>query len=160
MPTDWPYWLYTFQDSFWKEVLTNQKGTHFPTIYESVLLVALSSYGEGPGDEGFRQEVHRRLRGPPSMSAEEQVWVRVPPHRSLPDHASLRIFVFSFPILPLTSPLLSPPTPTHTHMCTQLRINSSLGCLVKSAPQDHRGGQRLLGKRPGGFWSQLPGLPS
>ncbi|XP_045047608.2 guanylate cyclase 2G [Desmodus rotundus] len=65
--------LQQWQDSFWKEVLTNQKGTHFPTIYESVLLVALSSYGEGPGDEGFRQEVHRRLRGPPSMSAEEQV---------------------------------------------------------------------------------------
>ncbi|XP_054437198.1 guanylate cyclase 2G-like [Pteronotus mesoamericanus] len=68
--------LQQWQDSFWKEVLTNQKGTHFPTIYESVLLIALSSYAEGPGDEGFQQEVRQRLRGPPfhsSLSAEEQV---------------------------------------------------------------------------------------
>ncbi|XP_066094743.1 guanylate cyclase 2G-like [Saccopteryx bilineata] len=68
--------LQQLEDSFWKEVLTNQKGTYFPTIYESVLLVALSSYGEGPGDEGFQRRVYRRLRGPPfhsSISAEEQV---------------------------------------------------------------------------------------
>ncbi|XP_016067586.1 PREDICTED: guanylate cyclase 2G-like [Miniopterus natalensis] len=68
--------LQQLEDSFWKEVLTNQKRGHFPTIYESVLLIALSSYGEGPGDEGFRQEVYQRLRGPPfhsSISAEEQV---------------------------------------------------------------------------------------
>lgn len=64
------------QDSFWKEVLTNQNGTHFPTIYESVLVITPSSSGEGPGEEGFRQEVYQRLRGPPfhsSISAEEQV---------------------------------------------------------------------------------------
>ncbi|KAF6109518.1 hypothetical protein HJG60_010791 [Phyllostomus discolor] len=68
--------LQQWQGSFWREVLTNQKGMHFPTTYESVLLIALSSHGEGPGDEGFRQEVHRRLRGRPShssVSAEEQV---------------------------------------------------------------------------------------
>ncbi|KAM7073147.1 guanylate cyclase 2G-like [Molossus nigricans] len=71
-----PQWLLQQEDSFWEEVLTNQEGTHFPTVYESVLLIALSSYREGPGDEGFRQEVYWRLRGPPfhsSVSAEQQV---------------------------------------------------------------------------------------
>ncbi|XP_045438174.1 guanylate cyclase 2G-like [Pipistrellus kuhlii] len=68
--------LQQLEDSFWKEVLTNQNGTHFPTIYESVLVITPSSSGEGPGEEGFRHEVYQRLRGPPfhsSISAEEQV---------------------------------------------------------------------------------------
>ncbi|XP_054584780.1 guanylate cyclase 2G-like [Eptesicus fuscus] len=68
--------LQRLEDSFWKEVLTDQNGTHFPTIYESVLVITPSSSGEGPGEEGFRQEVYQRLRGPPfhsSISAEEQV---------------------------------------------------------------------------------------
>ncbi|XP_005874626.1 PREDICTED: guanylate cyclase 2G-like [Myotis brandtii] len=68
--------LQQLEDSFWKKVLTNQNGTHFPTIYESVLVITPSSSGEGPGEEGFRQEVYQRLRGPPfhsSISAEEQV---------------------------------------------------------------------------------------
>lgn len=47
-----------FQDSFWKEALTNLKGMHFPTVYESMLLIALCSYGEGPADEGFQQHVY------------------------------------------------------------------------------------------------------
>ncbi|KAM8780300.1 LOW QUALITY PROTEIN: guanylate cyclase 2G-like [Rhynchonycteris naso] len=68
--------LRQLEDNFWKEVLTSQKGTYFPSIYESVLLIALSSYGEGPGDEDFQRRVYRRLRGPPFhsfISAEEQV---------------------------------------------------------------------------------------
>lgn len=65
-----------FQDSFWKEALTEQKVMHLPTIYESVFLIALSSYAAGTGDEGFRKQVYERLRRPPfhsSISAEEQV---------------------------------------------------------------------------------------
>ncbi|XP_051679655.2 guanylate cyclase 2G [Oryctolagus cuniculus] len=68
--------LQPLEDSFWKEILVNQKVTHFPKVYESVYLVALSSYGEGPGDEGFWKEVYRRLRRPPfqsSLSSEAQV---------------------------------------------------------------------------------------
>ncbi|KAM9051759.1 LOW QUALITY PROTEIN: guanylate cyclase 2G-like [Megaptera novaeangliae] len=57
--------LQQLEDSFWKEVLTNQKVMHFPSVYKSVILTALSSSREGPGDEGFREQVHRRLRGPP-----------------------------------------------------------------------------------------------
>ncbi|KAM9197424.1 LOW QUALITY PROTEIN: guanylate cyclase 2G-like [Dugong dugon] len=68
--------LQPFEDSFWKEVLTNQKVTHFPKVYESVFLIALSSYGESPGNAGFQKQVYRRLRRPPfnsSISSEEQV---------------------------------------------------------------------------------------
>uniref|UniRef100_A0A5F9DED9 Guanylate cyclase n=1 Tax=Oryctolagus cuniculus TaxID=9986 RepID=A0A5F9DED9_RABIT len=68
--------LQPLEDSFWKEILVNQKVTHFPKVYESVYLVALSSYAEGPGDEGFWKEVYRRLRRPPfqsSLSSEAQV---------------------------------------------------------------------------------------
>ncbi|XP_062071184.1 guanylate cyclase 2G-like [Lepus europaeus] len=68
--------LQPLEDSFWKEILVNQKVTHFPKVYESVYLVALSSYGEGPGDKGFWKEVYRRLRRPPfqsSLSSEAQV---------------------------------------------------------------------------------------
>ncbi|CAN0554066.1 unnamed protein product [Rangifer tarandus platyrhynchus] len=57
-----------FQDSFWKEVLTNQKVTRFPAVYESVFLIALSSAREGPSGEGFREQVHCRLRGSPFHS--------------------------------------------------------------------------------------------
>ncbi|CAD7686485.1 unnamed protein product [Nyctereutes procyonoides] len=66
-------WL---EDSFWKEVLTNQKVTHFPTVCESLLLITLDSYGEDPGDEGFWKQVYQRLRVPPFysfISAEEQL---------------------------------------------------------------------------------------
>nr|XP_012626922.1 guanylate cyclase 2G-like isoform X3 [Microcebus murinus] len=66
--------LQHLEDSFWKEALTNQKMTHFPKVYTSVLLIALSSYGEGR--EGFREQVYQRLRGPPfrsTISSEEQV---------------------------------------------------------------------------------------
>ncbi|EPY82187.1 hypothetical protein CB1_000678042 [Camelus ferus] len=65
----------TFQDGFWKEVLTDQKVTHFPTVYEAVFITA-SSYGEGPGDESFREQVYRRLRELPfhsPISTEEEV---------------------------------------------------------------------------------------
>ncbi|KAM9618009.1 LOW QUALITY PROTEIN: guanylate cyclase 2G-like [Trichechus inunguis] len=68
--------LQPFEDSFWKEVLTNQKVTHFPKVYESVFLIDLSSYGESPGNAGFQKQVYRRLRRPPfnsSISSEEQV---------------------------------------------------------------------------------------
>ncbi|XP_042636977.1 guanylate cyclase 2G-like [Orycteropus afer afer] len=65
-----------FEDSFWKDVLTNQKVTHFPKVYESVFLIALSSYGESPREEGFWKDVYQRLRRPPfnsSISSEAQV---------------------------------------------------------------------------------------
>ncbi|XP_006831546.1 PREDICTED: guanylate cyclase 2G-like [Chrysochloris asiatica] len=65
--------LHFLEDSFWKEVLANQKVTHFPKVYESVFLIALSPYRE---DEGFRKQVYQRLRRPPfnsSISSEEQV---------------------------------------------------------------------------------------
>ncbi|XP_069316280.1 guanylate cyclase 2G-like [Eulemur rufifrons] len=68
--------LQQLEDSFWKEALTNQKMMHFPKVYMSVLLIALSSYGEGPRREGFREQVYQRLRGPPfrsTISSEEQV---------------------------------------------------------------------------------------
>ncbi|XP_073097766.1 guanylate cyclase 2G-like [Manis javanica] len=68
--------LLQLEDSFWKEALTEQKVMHLPTIYESVFLIALSSYAAGTGDEGFRKQVYERLRRPPfhsSISAEEQV---------------------------------------------------------------------------------------
>ncbi|KAK2099004.1 hypothetical protein P7K49_024455 [Saguinus oedipus] len=62
-------------DSFWKEVLTNQKMTHFPKVYGSVLLIALSSYRKGHRDEGFWKQVYRTLRRPPfhsTITLEEQ----------------------------------------------------------------------------------------
>ncbi|XP_058154414.1 guanylate cyclase 2G-like isoform X1 [Dasypus novemcinctus] len=68
--------LQQFEDSFWKEVLTDRKATHFPKVYESVFLIAPSSYGDSPGDGGFWKEVYERLRRPPfhsSISSEEQV---------------------------------------------------------------------------------------
>ncbi|XP_031246562.1 guanylate cyclase 2G isoform X1 [Mastomys coucha] len=64
------------EDSFWKEVLTKDKVTHFPKVYESVFLIAPSAYGGDAGDEGFRKQVHQRLRRPPfqsPISSENQV---------------------------------------------------------------------------------------
>ncbi|GAB5578784.1 guanylate cyclase 2G-like [Prionailurus iriomotensis] len=64
------------QDSFWKEVLTNQKAMHSSTVYESVFLIAFGSYGEGPGGEDFQKQVYQRLRGPPfhsSIFTDEQI---------------------------------------------------------------------------------------
>ncbi|XP_042121290.2 guanylate cyclase 2G-like [Peromyscus maniculatus bairdii] len=68
--------LQQLEDSFWKEVLTNGTVTGFPKVYESVFLIAPSSYGEGPGDDDFRKQVYQRLRRPPfhsSIASEEQV---------------------------------------------------------------------------------------
>ena len=52
-PTEQLVYFIVFQDIFWKEVLTNQKVTHVPAVYESVILTALSSAREGPRGEGF-----------------------------------------------------------------------------------------------------------
>uniref|UniRef100_G1U4M8 Guanylate cyclase n=1 Tax=Oryctolagus cuniculus TaxID=9986 RepID=G1U4M8_RABIT len=65
-------------EAFWNPCICKVYNivTHFPKVYESVYLVALSSYAEGPGDEGFWKEVYRRLRRPPfqsSLSSEAQV---------------------------------------------------------------------------------------
>ncbi|XP_054546089.1 guanylate cyclase 2G-like [Talpa occidentalis] len=60
--------LQHLEDSFWKDALTSQRVTRFPKVYESVLLIALSTHGEGPGEK-FRTEVYRRLRQPPFHSA-------------------------------------------------------------------------------------------
>ncbi|KAL6062085.1 hypothetical protein STEG23_024912 [Scotinomys teguina] len=68
--------LQQLEDSFWKEVLTNGMVTGFPKVYESVLLIAPSSYREGTGDDDFRKQVYQRLRRPPfqsSIASEEQV---------------------------------------------------------------------------------------
>ncbi|ELW62084.1 Guanylate cyclase 2G [Tupaia chinensis] len=68
--------LQQLEDSFWKEVLTNQKVASFSKVYESVFLIALSSYREGPRHEGFQKQVYQRLRRPPfhsPISSEEQV---------------------------------------------------------------------------------------
>uniref|UniRef100_A0A8C8X438 Guanylate cyclase n=1 Tax=Panthera leo TaxID=9689 RepID=A0A8C8X438_PANLE len=68
--------LQQLEDSFWKEVLTNQKAMHSSTVYESVFLIAFGSYGEGPGGEDFQKQVYQRLRGPPfhsSIFTDEQV---------------------------------------------------------------------------------------
>uniref|UniRef100_A0A667H346 Guanylate cyclase n=1 Tax=Lynx canadensis TaxID=61383 RepID=A0A667H346_LYNCA len=61
--------LQQLEDSFWKEVLTNQKAMHSSTVYESVFLIAFGSYGEGPGGEDFQKQVYQRLRGPPFHSS-------------------------------------------------------------------------------------------
>ncbi|ERE78298.1 guanylate cyclase 2G-like protein [Cricetulus griseus] len=64
------------EDSFWKEALTNGKVIGFPKVYESVFVIAPSSYGEGTGDDGFRKQVYQRLRRPPfqsSIATEDQV---------------------------------------------------------------------------------------
>ncbi|XP_023571362.1 guanylate cyclase 2G [Octodon degus] len=68
--------LQQLEDRFWKELLTNQKGTHFPIVYESVLLITLGSYREGPEEDNFLKEVYQRLRGPPfhsTITSEDQV---------------------------------------------------------------------------------------
>uniref|UniRef100_A0A8C6RCD0 Guanylate cyclase n=1 Tax=Nannospalax galili TaxID=1026970 RepID=A0A8C6RCD0_NANGA len=68
--------LQQLEDTFWKEILTHQRGACFPKVYESVFLIALSYYGEGTGEDGFWKQVYQRLRGPPfhsKISSEEQV---------------------------------------------------------------------------------------
>ncbi|XP_005063509.1 guanylate cyclase 2G [Mesocricetus auratus] len=68
--------LQQWEDSFWKEALTNDKATGFPKVYESVFVIAPSSYGEGTGDGGFRKQVYHRLKRPPfqsSITTEDQV---------------------------------------------------------------------------------------
>ncbi|KFO28993.1 Guanylate cyclase 2G [Fukomys damarensis] len=68
--------LQQLEDSFRRELLTNQKVTHLPTVYESVFLIAPSSYAEGPEEDGFWKQVYQRLRGPPfhsSIASEGQV---------------------------------------------------------------------------------------
>ncbi|XP_004839074.3 guanylate cyclase 2G-like [Heterocephalus glaber] len=68
--------LQQLEDSFRKELLTNQKVTQFPTVYESVFLISPSSYREGPGQDDFRKQVYQRLRGAPfhsPIASEEQV---------------------------------------------------------------------------------------
>lgn len=99
----------TFQDSFWKEVLTNGTVTGFPKVYESVFLIAPSSYGEGPGDDDFRKQVYQRLRRPPfhsSIASEEQVWCGLCPVA----------FAFIF-LISACPPTPVPTTPHHTHRC-------------------------------------------
>ncbi|XP_024202389.3 guanylate cyclase 2G-like [Pan troglodytes] len=68
--------LQQLEDRFWKEVLTNQKMMHLPKVYGSLLLIALSSYRKGRGDEGFWKQVYQTPRRPPfhsTISWEEQV---------------------------------------------------------------------------------------
>uniref|UniRef100_A0A8C2YKI2 Guanylate cyclase n=1 Tax=Chinchilla lanigera TaxID=34839 RepID=A0A8C2YKI2_CHILA len=68
--------LQQLEDRFWKELLTNQKVTHLPIVYESVFLIALSSYAQGSEEDDFFRQVYQRLRAPPFCSAiasEEQV---------------------------------------------------------------------------------------
>ncbi|XP_048192250.1 guanylate cyclase 2G-like [Perognathus longimembris pacificus] len=70
--------LQQLEDSFGEEMMTNEKGTHIPKVYESLLVITLSSYEDGPGEDsfGFRKQVYERLRRPPfqsSISSEEQV---------------------------------------------------------------------------------------
>uniref|UniRef100_A0A8C6N5G1 Guanylate cyclase n=1 Tax=Mus spicilegus TaxID=10103 RepID=A0A8C6N5G1_MUSSI len=68
--------LQQLEDSFWKEVLTKDKVTRFPKVYESVFLIAPSAYGGGIGDDGFRKQVSQELRRPPfqsSITSEDQV---------------------------------------------------------------------------------------
>ncbi|KAM4852515.1 guanylate cyclase 2G-like [Thomomys bottae] len=70
--------LQHLEDSFGEEMMTNQKVTYIPKVYESLLVITLSSYGEGPGRNsfGFRKQVYERLKRPPfgsSISSEEQV---------------------------------------------------------------------------------------
>ncbi|CAH6940926.1 guanylate cyclase 2G [Phodopus roborovskii] len=68
--------LQQLEDRFWKEALANDKVTGFPKVYESVFVIAPSSYGEGSGDDGFRKQVYQRLKKPPfqsSIATEDQV---------------------------------------------------------------------------------------
>ncbi|XP_021512798.1 guanylate cyclase 2G-like [Meriones unguiculatus] len=68
--------LQQLEDRFWKKALTSDTVTHFPKVYESVLVIAPSSQGEGTADDSFRKQVYQRLRMPPfhsSISSEEQV---------------------------------------------------------------------------------------
>ncbi|XP_052028127.1 guanylate cyclase 2G [Apodemus sylvaticus] len=68
--------LQQLEDSFWKEVLTKDKVTRFPKVYESVFLIAPSTYGGGTGNDSFWEQVYQRPRRPPlqsTVSSEDQV---------------------------------------------------------------------------------------
>lgn len=118
--------FFTFQDSFWKEALTNGKVIGFPKVYESVFVIAPSSYGEGTGDDGFRKQVYQRLRRPPfqsSIATEDQVWWR---------------FLYNFAFIFLIS--AHPNPASHTHHCLpQPEGNTVLMFLHEIHTHDHRG---------------------
>ncbi|XP_038614331.1 guanylate cyclase 2G-like [Tachyglossus aculeatus] len=67
--------LQQFEDNFWKEILGNQND-HLLKAYESVFLIALSSYGEYFKHYEFMKQVYEKLKDQPffsSLSSYEQV---------------------------------------------------------------------------------------
>ncbi|GAB1302546.1 Guanylate cyclase 2G [Apodemus speciosus] len=64
--------LQQLEDSFWKEVLTKDKVTRFPKVYESVFLIAPSAYGGGTGDDSFWEQVYQRPRSHPCKAPSPQ----------------------------------------------------------------------------------------
>ncbi|XP_054975138.1 guanylate cyclase 2G-like [Sorex araneus] len=68
--------LQQWEDNFWKAMLTSETMRHFPKVYESVFLIALSTYREDPSYGSFWKQVYQALRQPPfhsSITTEEQV---------------------------------------------------------------------------------------
>ncbi|XP_055976297.1 guanylate cyclase 2G-like [Sorex fumeus] len=68
--------LQQWEDNFWKAMLTSETMRHFPQVYESVFLIALSTYTEDPTHGNFWKQVYQALRQPPfhsSITTEEQV---------------------------------------------------------------------------------------
>jgi hypothetical protein len=75
-PTEWQLLFHYFLGWFLEGDTDKSEGDALPKVYESVILIALSSYGEGPRDNNFRKQVCEKLRSSPfysSISSEEQV---------------------------------------------------------------------------------------
>ncbi|XP_074092304.1 guanylate cyclase 2G-like [Macrotis lagotis] len=64
------------EDDFWKEMLTHQKNDQFPKVFDSVFLMAITSFDERSKDYDFMEEVYEKLKEKPflsSLSSVEQV---------------------------------------------------------------------------------------
>ncbi|XP_027707431.1 guanylate cyclase 2G-like [Vombatus ursinus] len=68
--------LQQLEDDFWKEVLTHQKNDQLPKAFDSMFLIAITSFDEHSKDHDFMKEVYEKLKGKPflsSLSSVEQV---------------------------------------------------------------------------------------
>ena len=119
-----------FRTGFGRRYWQIRREMQLPAIYASVLVIAPRSSGEDPGDEGFQEQVYRRLRGPPfhsPISLEEQVWLgscwRGP--SPLPEDTCVwPLHSLSFCLSSSFTPN-APNTHAHTHACTLLHFSQS-----------------------------------